>query len=188
MTKSHKHSKTISTKKEKIRQELKQIRSKLSGRAEKSAAIVEKLLARPEITSSSHILCYYPSTFEVDIVPLIKILFKQHKQLYLPHMDRQVIGRFSNFDELEVHRFGDIRIPNNELEPESYNLIQVAIIPGLAFTTTGNRLGHGSGWYDRLLPHLPQDLIKIGVCFNEQILPELPTEKHDIKMDLLISD
>ena len=63
--------------------------------------------------------------------------------------------------------------------PES---IGAFVVPGVAFTRNGARLGYGGGWYDRMLALSPQ-AAKIGACFPCQLAPELPCERHDWKMD-----
>ena len=67
--------------------------------------------------------------------------------------------------------------------PES---IAAAIVPGVAFTSGGARLGYGGGWYDRMLSAAPQAK-KIGVCFPCQIAASLPCGPHDIRMDTVVS-
>ena len=64
----------------------------------------------------------------------------------------------------------------------------VVIVPGLAFTAAGDRLGQGGGWYDRFLSDARPDCVAIGVCFNEQIVDALPTEPHDVTMDVVVTD
>jgi len=57
----------------------------------------------------------------------------------------------------------------------------------LAFTREGHRLGRGAGFYDRFLGASPPDIIKAGICFDFQVVPELPAEPHDVRMDLVIT-
>ena len=79
--------------------------------------------------------------------------------------------------------------PYGILEPvkgEVAEKLDVIICPGLAFTPEGFRLGQGGGFYDRALARYPAAR-KIGVAFTCQILPSLPCEEHDIKMDLVIT-
>ena len=57
--------------------------------------------------------------------------------------------------------------------------IDIVIVPGLAFTRDGRRLGQGGGFYDRFLAQLPADCTTIGVGFAEQLLDDLPVEPHD---------
>lgn len=65
-----------------------------------------------------------------------------------------------------------------------YASIDLAIIPGMAFTEDGKRLGRGKGYYDRLLPMLKCPLV--GLAFPFQMLDDIPCEEHDISMDEVI--
>ena len=98
-------------------------------------------------------------------------------------------------EELELHRYqGEQELAmgtsfgiQESIGPlfTDYEHIDLAIIPGMAFTPQGHRLGRGKGYYDRLLPHLHCPLI--GLAFPFQILPSIPTESHDICMNEIIS-
>ena len=57
--------------------------------------------------------------------------------------------------------------------------LDVVVVPGLAFTLDGRRLGQGGGHYDRFLPRLRPDCVTIGACFAEQLVDDLPREPHD---------
>lgn len=63
---------------------------------------------------------------------------------------------------------------------------EVLLIPGMAFTEDGGRLGRGKGYYDRYLEN--HRGLKIGLCFEFQILDRLPREDHDIEMDFLVTE
>ena len=78
----------------------------------------------------------------------------------------------------------------NILEPEKpikTKKVDVFIIPGMAFTTSGKRLGRGGGYYDKLLCMYPNTL-KIGLTFNERIIKDIPIENHDISMDYVFTN
>ncbi len=80
---------------------------------------------------------------------------------------------------------GDFNIlePQNEEYTGDYDLI---VVPGVAFDKKGNRIGRGKGYYDRFLcKHL--DVTRIGICFDFQLVDEVPTEDNDIKMNEIIS-
>ena len=65
--------------------------------------------------------------------------------------------------------------------------IDLILVPGVAFDLQGNRLGRGKGYYDKILKQT-QQAYKIGVCFDFQCLRHVPTEEHDVCMDLVIAD
>lgn len=67
-------------------------------------------------------------------------------------------------------------------------LVDVVVVPGLAFTAAGDRLGQGGGWYDRFLSRVEPRCTTIGVGFAEQLAVELPVEPHDIRLDLVVTD
>ena len=78
----------------------------------------------------------------------------------------------------------------NILEPAEAEIVsplEVAawIVPGLAFTRDGRRLGYGGGWYDRLLASARKGSLKIGVAHEFQVVEDLPHEPHDIRLDRL---
>jgi 5-formyltetrahydrofolate cyclo-ligase len=61
-------------------------------------------------------------------------------------------------------------------------------VPGLAFTKHGYRLGRGAGFFDRLLAGRAARAFKIGICFSFQLADAVPTERHDIEMDTIVTD
>jgi 5-formyltetrahydrofolate cyclo-ligase len=63
----------------------------------------------------------------------------------------------------------------------------VVIVPGVAFTRDGDRLGQGGGWYDRFLAGVRPDCTVIGVCFDEQLVDQLPTEPHDVSLACVVT-
>lgn len=63
--------------------------------------------------------------------------------------------------------------------------INLFLCPGMAFTKCGKRLGRGKGFYDRALSAADSESERVGVCFREQVLPELPVEVHDLPMHFL---
>jgi len=84
--------------------------------------------------------------------------------------------------ELIPGQFG-IREPVPGARSEQLDLI---VVPGLAFTADGHRLGRGAGFYDKFLSGISGSVLKIGVCFEFQRLSEIPQGAHDIKMDAVV--
>ena len=65
--------------------------------------------------------------------------------------------------------------------------LDAILVPGVAFTRDGRRLGRGGGYYDRLLARCPAHVVRIGVCFECQILDALPLEAHDQRVHIVIT-
>lgn len=71
------------------------------------------------------------------------------------------------------------------LPPETVDLF---LVPGVAFTADGRRLGRGGGYYDRLLQHRRATSTALGVCFSVQVIDDLPIEAHDQRLDAVITE
>ena len=127
------------------------------------------------------ILLYHSLPDEVSTHDLIRILFAAGKTILLPTVtgDTLTLHRYEGETSLTIGTSFGIQESQGPLF-NAYTQIDLAIIPGMAFTLQGDRLGRGKGYYDRLLPHLTCPLIAIAFPF--QILPSIPTEPHDIRM------
>ncbi len=79
----------------------------------------------------------------------------------------------------------DLRVMPGDVDPAS---LDVVVVPGLAFTRDGHRLGQGGGHFDRFLPRVSSRCLRIGVAFKEQLVDELPLEPHDVVVDIVVAD
>ena len=126
---------------------------------------------------------FHPLADEADILSEIRSL-----NLLFPKIiskDGGMIFKESQIEELVEEEFlGKVfKVPSCSAP---IYLPEVMVIPGLAFDRKGQRLGRGKGFYDRYLENFLD--IKIGVCFHQQLLSELPTEKHDQRVGILVTD
>ena len=69
----------------------------------------------------------------------------------------------------------------------AYKNIDLVLVPGIAFDKKGHRIGYGFGYYDKFLSKVPK-AVKIGLCFDFQIVDKIPNEAHDIPVDLIVTD
>lgn len=92
----------------------------------------------------------------------------------------------TSVSELLEGKFG-IPEPDETLAQPDLTDKTVCIVPGLAFTESGQRLGYGGGFYDRFITAFPQ-VCCIGLCFEEQIADRLPSEEHDALADQIITE
>jgi 5-formyltetrahydrofolate cyclo-ligase len=99
-----------------------------------------------------------------------------------------MISEIKSLEELAPGTMG-IPEPQKEfLRPVRWTDIEAVMVPALAYDLNGFRLGYGGGYYDRLLSGISPECTKIGAAFEQQIVSEVPREKHDIKVDLIITE
>jgi 5-formyltetrahydrofolate cyclo-ligase len=79
----------------------------------------------------------------------------------------------------------ELRVMPGDVDPTTLDIV---IVPGLAFTPDGRRLGQGGGHFDRFLPRLRANCRTVGVCFAEQLVDQLPTSPHDVHVDRVVTD
>lgn len=154
-----------------------------------SQAVCRLLEQTEEFQNAETVLLYYALPDEVDTAPLIR-KYAGSKQILLPVVcgDDLVVRRYQNEQTLSAENPFGIPEPEGEDINLSKTNIDLVVVPGMAFTAEGCRLGRGKGFYDRLLsrPEL-RSVRRTGICFPFQLLPELPVEAHDIRMQRIIS-
>lgn len=176
----------ILNRKKNIRLQIKQAKQQLSAAeiTAQSKNVWTKLEQLAEFKAAKNVLCYWSFPFEIESHEFILRTYG-HKNIYLP----KVVGR-----HLTLHKFIGAnylkRSSYGIMEPEGHTLnslmeIDFAIVPGVAFTRQGERLGRGGGYYDGLLPNLT-NAFKVGVGFSLQLLNEVPCEAHDFILDKVI--
>jgi len=72
--------------------------------------------------------------------------------------------------------------------PDDPARFDVVVVPGVAFTPDGKRLGQGGGWYDRLIPQLGEHCLTVGVCFASLLVGDLPVERHDASVQVVVTE
>ncbi len=166
----------------------KEIRKAVDNKESKSLIIVSKVLEL--VKDKNCIGIYYPIKDEVDTKPLIESLLSQNKKVALPVTSEDGM-EFYAIESLNDLKNGEIYDYLKEPDPlktqkVSPNDIDVMICPGLAFDKSGHRMGYGGGYYDRYLKDLP--CYKVGLCFSELLLEDIPFCEHDVMMDLVVTD
>lgn len=171
-----------------LRKAIKEKKSKVSFEKKhiRSISILNELEKHPSFVNSKNILAYWSMQDEVNTHAFVE-KWNKEKNVYLP----VVVG-----NELEFKLFTGINNMKTEpiygiLEPQSdplidYSIIDLAIIPGVAFDYKNNRMGRGKAFYDKILAKI--NTIKIGICFDFQLINKIPTESTDIPMDYVISE
>jgi 5-formyltetrahydrofolate cyclo-ligase len=175
----------------------------VASRAAASAAIVSALLGDPRWRAARSIAAFVGTPEEVDTMPLLQRALADGKALWLP----RVIAAGAGISELV--RTADLRAlapaPFGLLEPARTDhdvvapcitptlAIDLVLVPALAFSRDGARIGHGPGHYDRLLAPV-RDLaipFRLGVAFATMIDPPegpIPMQPHDVPMHALVCE
>jgi 5-formyltetrahydrofolate cyclo-ligase len=96
-------------------------------------------------------------------------------------MDELVVGKWEIL-EPPRQRWGE---PGKELDP---GLLDLVIVPGVAFSRAGGRMGNGQGYYDRLLHRVRPDCTLIGLCYESQLFENLIVGPHDVFMDKVVTE
>lgn len=171
--------------KQEIRQNIKIKRVQMSedSHREMSSKVLTKLFSLEEYVASNTMYVYVDTQGEVGTKNLILQAFDQGKEVAVPKIEDGVMNFYeiSSLDDLAPGYFGI-------LEPEVKRIPRtpdIVIVPGVAFSKSKERLGYGGGFYDRFLK---DNVTKVALAFEFQILDELPVEEHDIKMDMIITE
>ncbi len=148
----------------------------------RSVQLWAAVAATPEYAAAPSVMAFVGCKGEPDTHPLFARIAADGKRLLLPRVEDGKLVVCDGIGPLAVSAFG-VSEPTGPALPLSE--VGFVIVPGLAFTAEGVRLGYGAGFYDRFLPQL--SVPNAGVCFTEQLVDELPTEPHDVLVQQVIS-
>ena len=152
-----------------------------------SRAAVDRLVRLPEVWRAGVVALYVAMAEEIDPSGAVPLLRDRGIRTLFPRVRGEHLDLAEASDPHALPGgFRGIREPTGPaIDP---GVVDVAILPGVAFDLDGGRLGHGGGHYDRLLPLLPDDTVRIGLGFSCQVVPRVPREDHDALVDLVVTD
>jgi 5-formyltetrahydrofolate cyclo-ligase len=150
--------------KQRVREAIGKARRALSDQAQRSAEIVTNLASVGALASADVVMLFDAKPGEPDLAALAASLNERGVRVVQP----------------EARRGAALPIEPGEVD--------VVVVPGVAFTADGQRLGQGGGWYDRFLAALRDDAVAIGVCFDVQIVDDLPVEAHDRRVHVVVTE
>ena len=162
---------------------------------QEEAKAIALLIQSPQYQDAESILAYaaLPKEFSLDL--LIPQALETEKKVFLPKsfshnysMEFYQLKNHLPYEQQVVKGNYGIREPIPGLSKYEDAAKTLVLVPGLAFTRTGQRLGRGKGFYDRFLAQMnPQQCVFMGVCYQCQILELIPTEETDIQLDFLLT-
>ncbi len=151
-----------------------------------SEGIVKNLLSLRSLMEADKVLMFCPHRGEPDITPLFSWALQKGKILLLPKVEGQELKliRVEDYTNLSPGAFCILEpLEGDEVSPEEVGL---SLIPGVAFDKEGYRIGYGKGYYDRLLGRIGG--LRVGVCYEFQILEEVPRDDWDMPVDLVVTE
>lgn len=160
---------------------------------ENSRLISDYIISSEIFRQSKVIMTYlnYPKEVQTDYI--FETAIKQNKTVTIPVCEKESIdlipSKITDINQVEVGYYG-LREPKKEFfYPIDSKLIDLVIVPGVAFDLKGNRIGHGKGYYDNLFKKINPSAIKIGLAFQFQIIDDSwETDKWDVPLDGLITE
>lgn len=162
---------------------------------QEEAKAIALLIQSPQYQDAESILAYAALTHEFSLDLLIPQALETEKKVFLPKsfshnysMEFYQLKNHLPYEQQVVKGNYGIREPIPGLSKYEDAAKTLVLVPGLAFTRTGQRLGRGKGFYDRFLAQMnPQQCVFMGVCYQCQILELIPTEETDIQLDFLLT-
>lgn len=160
-------------------------------RHEKSLSACALLSAAPEFAVARVVMLYLSMPGEVETAPLAIKAWQAGKTVVVPKVSwgqkHMLPVEISSLTTGLTTTGPGVREPISG-KPLPVNLIDLVVVPGLAFSADGYRLGRGMGFYDRFLAQEEFLGISCGLAFSEQIVPTLPVQPHDVALSMLASD
>ena len=181
----------LQIKKDKIRKQILEKRSNLSLEEvdKKSELIIENLT--PYLKNAQNIMIFIDMKNEVRITKLIELY--PEKNFFISKIvnskNREMKINKYNENELVLHKFGYYESSSDDFYDEK--ILDIVVVPALAFDSSKNRIGFGGGYYDTFLNKVRgknKNTLFIGVCYDFQMIEEVPIEGHDITLDLVINE
>ena len=119
--------------------------------------------------------------------------WKENKTMLVPICGAKdsimTMSKLSTLDQLVSNRYGIRELPNRLQQIISPEVIDLCLIPGIAFDKYGNRLGFGSGYYDRYLAQISPQVPRIALAHSCQIYDGiLPTDQYDLPMHYMLTE
>ena len=159
----------------------------------KTDQVAKRLFEFANFMESNIVLLYNGKPYEVSADQIIKKCYHFNKIVVLPsfNVEKRSVSLFK-VDDPETDL---MKGPRGILEPDisqckmvPIDVIDIAIIPGLAFDEKGGRVGSGEGYYDRLIPKLSATTRKVALAFECHIVQQVPMVSHDKHVDIIITE
>ncbi len=174
-----------------------EIRQKLAAMSEEhrhrdSTIACSRLCSLEAFQHARVVMLYMSLATEVDVTSIALKCFQLGKTVCVPKVDwkrRDMIAVEVNaIDDrvMDIDEHG-IRTPKHG-QPIPPSMLDLVVSPGLAFDAHGRRLGRGGGFYDRFLSRTRDSAVRVGIAFDGQVIDDIPTQDHDVMVDIVITE
>jgi 5-formyltetrahydrofolate cyclo-ligase len=150
----------------------------------------EKLISLEEYSRAECVALYSPIHNEVDTSLIREVACAAGKRTLYPVVcgREMVLRQIDHPDQLSQEGAFGILEPCGNGRAHLAHEADLIVVPGVAFDMTGHRIGYGKGFYDRFLRHPGQRGVLVGLCHDFQLTDiDLPAERHDIRMDIIVT-
>ncbi|AAK79064.1 5-formyltetrahydrofolate cyclo-ligase [Clostridium acetobutylicum] len=154
----------------------------------KDNMIYNKVINSIQYKSANNIFVFVSYKSEVDTHNIIRTAIADGKKVFVP----KVISKEKGMEAAEIRGFFDLeKSAYGILEPKSSNYIEpesieLLLVPGLAFDESGGRIGYGGGFYDRYMSLLDKSAVKVGICYDFQVIDKVIMNINDVPVDKII--
>ncbi len=148
-----------------------------------SVEIVEQISLLEEFQAAQNVLFFYPKGAELNMLSLCTT----GKNFYLPRVEGETLF-VCPYDCNTELRLSEFNVQEPCSAPVDVQLIDFAIIPCLMADKNGFRLGYGGGFYDRFIPSLREDCVKVVPVASSLVSESLPVDDFDIPVDMVITE
>ncbi len=177
-----------------IREQAHANRRAQENKEELSRDICERFAALPEYAAARTVMCFVDVRTEVRTRQFLPEALTHGKRIVVPYCVGGELELFllESMDELAVGMYKILEpkpelrgLPGKRVAVEEVDLIMA---PGVAFDRQGGRMGHGMGYYDKLLERARPEAPRVALAFECQLFDEIPTAPHDIFMNKIITE
>ena len=165
-----------------LRQRMRMVREVVDDHLMRSVQLWAKVAELEQYHRAGSVMAFVGFGSEPDTDPLFARLAVEGKRLLLPRVEPLGIVVADGDSPLVASSFGVKEPSGPALDVGEIDLV---IVPGLAFTPAGDRLGYGRGYYDRFLPSVAAP--SVGVCFTDQLVDEMPVTDRDVRVGMVVS-
>lgn len=160
---------------------------------EKSDSVTEKLINSEAYKKSNVIMAYIDFRNEVSTEKFIKKALKDNKKVIIPisivETKELLLSELKDYDtELKSGTYGILEPKEDFIREVKKDIIDLILVPGVAFDLRGYRVGYGAGYYDRFLKNISPTVPKIALAFDLQIVENAYPDSHDFPVDYIITE